>query len=104
VWKGDLTTGIAEGDSSSAQRLNELQQLAQADQAERGTTLQLPAEICSVGICPAPRQLHRRAIGKAHDHRGLARGQDLERVTGKRMMAADDGNLGGKIRKVVLGA
>jgi len=80
-----------------AQRINALQQLAQADQAELRITLQLPALPRSVGVRPAPRELHRRAIGEPHDEHGLARRQDLERATLQRMVAADDADLGGTI-------
>ena len=93
----DLTTHGGNGGSAPAQRINALQQLAQADQAELRITLQLPALARSVGVRPAPRELHRRAIGEPHDKHGLARRQDLERATLQRMVAADDGDLGGTI-------
>jgi len=57
VRSGDLTTGIAGGDTAPAQRGNELQQLAQADQAELRITSQILALTRPVGISPAPRQL-----------------------------------------------
>jgi hypothetical protein len=81
VWKGDLTTHRIDADSAPAQRINELQQLVQAAQGNLRITLQHRAPGRPVGIRPAPRELYRRAISKAYDHRDLARGGYLEGAT-----------------------
>jgi hypothetical protein len=94
VWRGNLTTEIAGRDSSLAQQVDELYQLAQADQAELRITPQLLALTGSIGVCPVPRELHRGSIGKAHHQGGLPSRQDLELATLQRMVTADDGDLG----------
>jgi len=95
VWRVNLITRIAGGDSASAQRLNELEHLAQADEAEARITLQLRALARPVGIRPASRELHRRAIRKPDHDTGLAGRQDLERLSVKWMVATDNGYPGG---------
>jgi hypothetical protein len=94
VWSVDLSTGSRAEDSPPAQRGHPLQQLAQADQAELRIAPRLLAWTRPIGVGPAPRELHRRAIRKRHHDTGLAARQDPESLTTKGMVATDNGDLG----------
>jgi hypothetical protein len=72
VWSVHLTTRLVRGGSAPAQGRNEPQQLAQADQTELRITAQLLGLLRPVGIRPAPRELHRRAICKPDHDADLA--------------------------------
>jgi hypothetical protein len=94
VWSVDLTTRIVGGDSAPAQRVHQLQQLAQAGQAELRINPRRLALARPVGVRPALRELHRRTIRKPDHNTGLAGRQDLELLPAKRMVATDNGYLG----------
>jgi hypothetical protein len=97
VWRGDLTTTTGRGHSAPPQCFYEPQQRPQPDQAELRIAREPLALARPVGVGPAPRELHRGAIGKPNDQSGLARRQDLDLATPQGMVAAGDGDNAGNI-------